>query len=68
MVCRRLDAAIGNPKTPGRFWVLPRWKKATDGFFHGQLARQTSHLTGPLLVGKPDLHFAIVNDAMPTGE
>ena len=68
MVYRRLDAAIGNPKNPGCFWVLPKWKKATDGFFHGQLTKQTSHLTGPLVVGQPDLLFATGNDAMPSRE
>ena len=31
------DAAIGNPENPRRFRVLPKWKKAMDGFFHGQL-------------------------------
>ena len=31
------DAAIGNPENPQRFRVLPKWKKAMDGFFHGQL-------------------------------
>ena len=33
------DAAIGNPENPRRFRGLPKWKKAMDGFFHGQLAR-----------------------------
>jgi len=32
------DAAIGNPENPRRFRVLPKWKKAMDGFFHGQLS------------------------------
>ena len=30
------DAAIGNPENPRRFWALPKWKKTTEGFFHGQ--------------------------------
>ena len=46
IVCRRLDAAIGNPENPRRFRMLPKWAvdrphsraEATDGFFHGQLA------------------------------
>ena len=35
------DAAIGNPENPRRFRVLPKWKKAMGGFFHGQLGRET---------------------------
>ncbi len=31
------DAATGNPENPRSFRVLPKWKKAMDGFFHGQL-------------------------------
>ena len=30
------DAAIGNPENPWCFRVLPKWKKAMDGFFYGQ--------------------------------
>ncbi len=32
------DAAIGDPQKPRLFGVSPKWKKAMDGFFHGQLA------------------------------
>jgi hypothetical protein len=31
------DAAIGDPQKPRLFGVSPKWKKAMDGFFHGQL-------------------------------
>ena len=37
IACRRLDAAIGNPKNPLAFLGLPKWKKSMDGFFHEQL-------------------------------
>ena len=32
------DAATGNPENCRRFRWLPRWKKAVEDFFHGQLA------------------------------
>ena len=35
------DAAIGNPENPRRFRGLPKWKKAKEGFFLGQLGQQT---------------------------
>ena len=31
------DAAIGDPQKPRLFGVSPKWKKAMNGFFHGQL-------------------------------
>ena len=37
------NAAIGDPQKPRLFGVSPKWKKAMDGFFHGQLARKTGH-------------------------
>ena len=35
----RQEAAIGNSENPWRFWVLPTWKKAMNGFIHAQLER-----------------------------
>jgi hypothetical protein len=32
------DAATGDPQKPRLFGASPEWKKAMDGFFHGQLA------------------------------
>ena len=40
------EAAIRNPENPRRFRVLPKWKKATEGFFHGQLALRWLQLQG----------------------
>ena len=39
------DAATGNPENPRRFPGLPKWKKATEGFFHGQLAEHIAPAT-----------------------
>ena len=39
---RPQDAAIGNIENPRRFRGLPKWKKATEGFFHGQLGQGNS--------------------------
>ena len=30
------EAGIGTPENPQRFWVLSKWNKAMDGFFHQQ--------------------------------
>jgi hypothetical protein len=30
------EAANGDPKKPRLFWASPKWKKAMEGFFHGQ--------------------------------
>jgi hypothetical protein len=41
------EVAVGDPKKPWLFWVSHKWKKAMEGFFHGQrgsprLARRAS--------------------------
>ena len=51
-VCRRKDAANGNPENPRRFRVLPKWKKAMEGFFHGQVA-YTARVSSGLAPGYP---------------
>jgi hypothetical protein len=48
------DAAIGDPQKPRLFGVSLKWKKAMDGFFHGQLeksGRQCSELHGSWVGG-----------------
>ena len=50
------EAAIGNPGNPRRFRVLPEWKKAMDGFFHGQLD-QAEVFGGGLQAGGELLHL-----------
>ena len=44
---------LGKPKNPRCFWVLPKWKKATDDFFHEQM-EQFCHLER---LGKADFGF-----------
>ena len=65
------DAAIGNPENPRRFRGLPEWKKAMDGFFHGQLALSSQQqvilcvATNPKRIGRPT---ALSQASRPSGE
>ena len=45
IVCRRRMRRPATPKTLGVFPGLPKWKKATEGFFRGQLAEHIAPAT-----------------------
>jgi hypothetical protein len=51
------DAAIGDPQKPRLFGVSPKWNKAMDGFFHGQLAALVpEEAAARIRAGKPIVH------------